>query len=91
MRMQAIISLPFKLEKNMEMFNYVFHSMIYLSFFMARLDVVGMEISERQSYPCGFDSACLTQKLFSQTFFLDVFLVLLAPLEPCFKTLPCFL
>lgn len=91
MRPQAIISLPFKREKDMEMFNYLFPSMIYLNFFMARLDVVGMEISERQSCPCGFDSACLTQYLFSQNFFLDLFLVLLTALEPCFKALPCFL
>lgn len=68
MRTQAIISLPLKLEKNMEMFNYLFHSMIYLSLFMARLDVVGRETSERQTCPCGFDSACLTQNLFSQFF-----------------------
>lgn len=75
MRTQAIIFLPLKLEKNMGMFNYLFHSMIYLSFFMACLDVVGMETSERQTCPCGFDSACLTQNLFSQFFFLDLFLV----------------
>lgn len=69
------------------MFNYLFHSMIYLSFFMARLDVVGRETSERQTCPCGFDSACLTQNLFSQFFFSGFIFSVAHSLEPCFKTL----